>query len=827
MIVTVTGAQTQDESPGTLILWLLLLFLTAWVPRALALDAFVTADERKWLNRSANFSYALSQGAYAETFQKEHPGVTVTWIGAAALRLLIPDYVNQVDGAMTDRALERWLPEEAGVTPLSALVNARQAMILVIALLLALCFLPLRALLPRLPALLAVMLVSWSPFLLGLSRLFHPDGLLAALTLPALLFFIAWLHKPDSWSYLFASGFMTGAAILTKVPAAILIPTAILVTLFVAFGHDRRPQRMAKCLIGLVAWGLLAATTFVAAWPAMWLDPRHVINRIVLEMRHYQVDGHSLPSFFWGEIVHDPGVLFYPAAWVIRSSPIVLFGFAFAVIVLVRGVQRGNIEDGSVGRGTDLGKVMVESKESHNNERLVIIAALLFGLIFFTMVTLSAKKFDRYILPAMTVMVIPAAIGWYAAIVHFVGKRSSGDFWKAIGVLLLVLLQGLFTFTHAPYYLTYFSPLTGGTSSAPRQLMVGWGEGLEQAAQIINIQPDGADARVVGWYGDGPISYYLDSEKSVLSFFESENYWVEADYAVVYANQWQRLNPDADLFTFLAGITPLKRIRANGLELARVYNLHSLEPPAYTGLHRLQQPIYLVAGKVVAYRVDQESLLPGEAVTVTVLLEPSLEPGKEVQFVGNLTLSGPAGAVWHDQGIAGGFDPDTWDNGRVYEDRYVIDTPVDLSAGTYDLRFQQVIGNVVADPTGGDTLGSITIQEPVRYLPDATWEGLSVSQISHAAVVEAGIPLLITLDAAGRVDGTLKVSLRLLDRNGKPLVQQDKELLASTRFDFPIPQSTAPGKYTLAAVVYSAETLEALPDVADQRITPLSLVEIR
>ena len=39
---------------------LLVLFLAAWLPRVVALDAFVTVDERKWLTRAANFTYALA-----------------------------------------------------------------------------------------------------------------------------------------------------------------------------------------------------------------------------------------------------------------------------------------------------------------------------------------------------------------------------------------------------------------------------------------------------------------------------------------------------------------------------------------------------------------------------------------------------------------------------------------------------------------------------------------------------------------------------------------------------------------------------------------------
>ena len=74
-------------------LLLLGLFLLAWIPRTAALDAYVSPDERKWLARSANFTYALSQADYARTFQREHPGVTVMWAhpcSSAAAHLVHP-----------------------------------------------------------------------------------------------------------------------------------------------------------------------------------------------------------------------------------------------------------------------------------------------------------------------------------------------------------------------------------------------------------------------------------------------------------------------------------------------------------------------------------------------------------------------------------------------------------------------------------------------------------------------------------------------------------------------------------------------------------------
>ncbi len=63
-----------------------------------ALDQFVTIDERKWLARSANFYYALAHGDLAATFQREHPGVTVMWAGTLGFLQRFPAYAQQAPG---------------------------------------------------------------------------------------------------------------------------------------------------------------------------------------------------------------------------------------------------------------------------------------------------------------------------------------------------------------------------------------------------------------------------------------------------------------------------------------------------------------------------------------------------------------------------------------------------------------------------------------------------------------------------------------------------------------------------------------------------------
>ena len=69
-----------------------LIALTIYLPRWVKLNRVVTPDEDRWLERSGNFNLALYQGNYARTYQKEHPGVTLMWVGAVAYDRLFQEY---------------------------------------------------------------------------------------------------------------------------------------------------------------------------------------------------------------------------------------------------------------------------------------------------------------------------------------------------------------------------------------------------------------------------------------------------------------------------------------------------------------------------------------------------------------------------------------------------------------------------------------------------------------------------------------------------------------------------------------------------------------
>jgi len=246
-------------------LLLLGLFLAAWMPRVLALDTFVTTDERKWLTRSANFYQAISHADFAATFQREHPGVTVMWAGTLGFLTYFPTYAQVAPGqfAWENEDLEEWLSTHSTLTPLQLLAAGRWWIALGIALAIMVGYFPLRRLFGAPAAALATLFVAWDPFFIALSRQLHPDGLVSSLIFLALLLFLSWLYGGQKHHYLVASGIVMGLAWLTKIPAIFLVPIAALLVTGELI-HRRHHPPITSLLPGLQAAPAMKSYTSAA-----------------------------------------------------------------------------------------------------------------------------------------------------------------------------------------------------------------------------------------------------------------------------------------------------------------------------------------------------------------------------------------------------------------------------------------------------------------------------------------------------------------------------------------------------------------------------------
>jgi 4-amino-4-deoxy-L-arabinose transferase-like glycosyltransferase len=375
---------------------------------------------------------------------------------------------------------------------------------------------------------------------------------------------LAYLYRGRRLFDLMISGLAAGLSWLTKSPAFILVPVVGLLSL-VEFGREVLKARRLNwrdfwpVIRPLLIWGGIGVLIFILLWPAMWVNPVSVLQHIFAEAEIYATEGHSTDIFFAGKVIAgDPGWRFYPVTYLWRSTPIVLLGLVLWLIGSLFHYQSPHIKQAT----------------------WPAIALVLFSLLFTIFMTVGSKKFDRYLLPIYAPLDLVAGLGWVMA-ASWLGERIYLRKPSLITLILLAIVvigQAEGALRTYPYYLSYYNPLLGGSLRAPQVMMIGWGEGIDQAARYLNEKPDVEHLRVMSWYPDGSFSYLFKGETlgAAPEWEQTEPIVFNSDYVVTYIHQWQRGLPFPEMLAYFAEQTPEKVISLNGLEYAQIYNIHTL-----------------------------------------------------------------------------------------------------------------------------------------------------------------------------------------------------------------------------------------------------------
>ncbi len=594
--------------------WLaaLLLVVAAFVPRAVGLAQFATWDELYWTHATLRFWRAVDAQRWPRTYIIGQPGVISMWLGSAPLtwRGLTggPDAWETIGQAsrpryaMDDAATLGALADYWRDLPIATAVATSLAV--------GAIYLLARRLFGARAALVAGILVAFDPFYLGHSRLMTLDAVLASLMLLSVLTLLVfqmeraadagtarrerqrkgaetqregkekshlslrrraaaffYSFRREGWGWLVASGVLGGLAALQKTTGVFLLGYVGLVCLIAAWprlwpspqpspkmgegaGGEGRVA-LARLALMVLTWVLAAAITYVAAWPAMWSAPAETLTALVNTLRSYAPVAYD-PTFFLGEPTASPGVLFYPLAFLFRTTPLVLLG-----LVLLAGVGV------AMTRGawcmTDGGRGMLAAG-------LLALYAVLFGVFL----SLSAAKFDRYLLPALLPLDVAAGVGlaWSVSLIAPL-QRALAQTKVHLGAALLggtLLLQSMLILAAYPYVLAWYNPLMGGQRVAASVLPLGMGEGMEQAAHYLAAQPDAAALKVASWGAVGLAPWF----GGAVILPEATRPWQDADYAVVYITDAQR---GEEVARQMAGRAPVFVGRVGGMAYVWVYKL--------------------------------------------------------------------------------------------------------------------------------------------------------------------------------------------------------------------------------------------------------------
>jgi hypothetical protein len=518
------------------------LFLLAFVTRSIDLDRHATADEDLTLIRSANVAMALEGRDWWSTYQVGHPEATVQLLVALVLG---PDTLRPYTGDFLgpDSRLAARVPGY-----FETLVEARRVLVPIHALLVVVSALLAWRLWSPTIGVLTGLLLALDPFLVAHGRILRTDALLAELMLVGVLAALAyWSARAGLWALL-VSTVATGLALLTKTPALALlgaIPGVAVVSGLTARapGSGIVLRRAIGQVVALAAWLIGSAAVVYAFWPAMWARPLRAIERMAVYTQEKGGSPMDAGGFFLGTPVADPGPLYYAVALPLRLSPLVLLG-----LVLWLALRAPRIRSG-------------------------VGVMLLIGLGLAGILALLPKKADRYILPAIPFLIVVAAVG-----IATVSER-----WRAIrasvAVAGVVVVETALLVMVWPYPLAAYNPLVGGSRAAEEWISVGWGEGLDQLAPVLNDRPDGAFLTVSTPYPE-VLQAQLGGRAVDLDAYDI------ADYVVEYVAASQRHLRSPSLGEALAEREPIGRVEIAGIPYAQLYEL---DRPTFAGNLQVRQ----------------------------------------------------------------------------------------------------------------------------------------------------------------------------------------------------------------------------------------------
>ena len=334
-------------------------------PRIHSLESHWLSDEALWLRRSHHFFKSLQNGDLDQTITSPHPGVTTMWLGGISLWLR---YKGGLAAAVNLTTKPLLSPETLAAT--------RMAVVLTTIVTILIAWYLLLKLLGWWRSSLAILFISVDPFYLALSRMMHTDALAASFTLLAVLSLLVYLERPQRSAYVIFSGICFGLGCLSKVTTFILVPYLLLLLGFYRILRAKEKRKLGFSILYLCStWLGTAFLTTICLWPGLWTlfgdefllplfgaiillfgitywSHRHIqipieqqtrklissiigiIMIIILSAGAWKAaqpiaygfnlvrQPHEVAFLFLGNIVQDPGLLFYPIILSLRSLPL-------------------------------------------------------------------------------------------------------------------------------------------------------------------------------------------------------------------------------------------------------------------------------------------------------------------------------------------------------------------------------------------------------------------------------------------------------------------------------------------------------------------------
>lgn len=559
--------ETKIFSLPKRILVLLGLLLILVVPRIIALDTFVVTDEPAWIYRSANFYYALGQRDFSQTFQKYHPGVPVMWIEAASFLINNPEYRGMGPGYFDSYHEFNDFIQTTDIDVHQILITSRlitsvlNLIILMLALAILSEFISLEILI------IISLLIGFSPYYLGYSRLAHLDGIQSTSMFLSLVAYWSYSYtKRNKKLYIILSAIATAIAFLTRLPGILIMPILLGITLINYFNSkklfnintlkEKKSWWMQTVKI-LLLWIVVFLLACLIIWPALWVDFKVIFLQFMAPLNFVDSTQEAVITIKYSNPLGYYSR--YLIAYLWGTTPITLLGLMIAGVAYIK--RFGPFR-----------------KKINREIALVFFCA---GIGFLAFMTIPAKSASRYILFSFMSMDVISAFG-IVAVKDIISRNldSKHQLFYSSFLLVISLVYIVGTMQTYPYYINYYNPLMGGSLKAGQSRFVGYGEGLDQAGRYLSQKPNAEDLTALSWYGFGSFSYFFPGQALHISTAQpwSEKFlsmMERSDYLVVYTNQWYRKIPP-ELFDILKTVEIEHAVWVGNIEYARIYKISDI-----------------------------------------------------------------------------------------------------------------------------------------------------------------------------------------------------------------------------------------------------------
>lgn len=450
-------------------------FLVALFIRLPGLGSFMTADEANWMVRSGEFwNNLFLNNDPGGTFRTSHPGVLTMWLSGGGVffeELRLGYHIDQSN--LADFRLAAVLPIAVATSLLIALIGLQFSLLYP----------------QRQYSFLPALFLALDPYLTGMSQIVHLDALLALCMVSSLLQLCLYVKEEEESRkirYLIFSGIIASGAFLNKfLPALWLVPLMTSLLFFSIPGSFFHRLRIISTKL-LLLFGV-SGLVFYLLWPTLLVMKNTT--------QYFTNDAVSIATVDHVDISasDDPiqGSFFYLRTTLGRTSPFILIlALTIGIITVSQAWRQKKIEPFSY--------------------------LFLYSISYLLFISVISKKADRYALPSLVVWPLLSGFGIQVAmnVIKNIRIYSLPNWFFKTLPWALVLALGIQTFSWSPYAIAYDSPLFPNIRLLSQQ---GWGEGLDEAAALLNTYPFGKQLSVASWYPTVFETYYKGDTYSLSS----------------------------------------------------------------------------------------------------------------------------------------------------------------------------------------------------------------------------------------------------------------------------------------------------------------------